>query len=64
MSNILKEIDVEMERAWQIVKDIANAYYDSTDEAIEDCHQYFLNSERPEDICHGCNRRVADCICP
>ena len=56
-------LDDKRKRAWQIVLDSLGEY-DSTEEAIEDFHQFFLNSEWPDDECPGCRRPAAYCRCP
>jgi hypothetical protein len=48
----LNMVDDKRERAWQIVLDSLGEY-DSTEEAVEDFYQYFLNSEWPDDECSG-----------
>jgi hypothetical protein len=45
-------LDDKRKRAKQIIIDSLSEY-DSAEEAIEDFHQFFLNSEWPDDECPG-----------
>jgi hypothetical protein len=45
-------LDDKRKRAKQIIIDSLSEY-DSAEEAIEDFHQFFLNSEWPDDECSG-----------
>jgi hypothetical protein len=56
-------LEQQQRRAWDIILDSLSEY-DTTEEAIEDFHQFFLNSEWPDDECRGCSRPNYYCACP